>query len=376
MTTQNVSVGYGGSQDIQDVAEVWNTTGQLTYDRVVETPREAIIAHNLNLYIPPVLIVVGSVGNSLAFASLSRRHLQQESVCFYLGVLSVAHTVSLYLSCGLEWGSAISGRPHPATIQDCLCKLWDFSKKVFESASSWLLAAMVIDRFLATCFPLQARSVCTVFIAKFINSLIFVGMVAINIHSMWTFEVVPMPHGKTCSLSNTHHDFETDAWPYIAATFSYYLPTLTIAAMSCVILCSPLCVSSQTDDTDEFQRRLSWITLALSLLFLLWSVPSIVHNFLPYVMPTTWMYVNYLPWRLAHVILQLCKYFYYSVASLVCFAALPSLRAETVSMLCKLCRENTGSTEHESLHSVSENHRPLLYREDSKYGRPSTTSYV
>ncbi len=325
---------------------IWN--GTLPQDvnayipRRLSPPTEEIIAHRLRLYIPPVLIVVGSIGNSLAFATLSRRLIKQETVCFYMAVLVVTNTVALYLSCGLDWISVVTERPHVATLHDWICKVWDFTKKTFESSSSWLLAAMTIDRFITTWFPVQSKTMCTVFIAKFVNCLIFVGLVAINIHSMWTFEVTLSQRAKTCSLNSTQHDFETYAWPYIRASFSDYLPTLCIGVLGAVNLCSPLC-RAYRNNIDASQIPLCRVTVALSLEYLFWSLPSLIHNLFPYFLPPGWLFathppVRYFQWMLAYIVITLVKYCYYATGFVIYFLLLPQLRTDFRNM----CRQLSG----------------------------------
>ncbi len=292
---------------------------------------EVWVAQTLNLYVPPFLIVLGSAVNLLGVVALRRGgHSRRHSVCFYLAVLAVTNLLALYLGCGLEWVSTVSRQPHVATLQDWICKVWDFSRKMAESASAWLIVAMAIDRFLVMWFPVNAKSMCTVFVAKFTNGIIFVGLTSIHIHSMWTFEVSTYQDRPTCSVNSTQRDFETQAWPYIAASFSYYLPTLAVAVFSSLAVCGSMCLGKR-EALPPLQRKLVLVTLAQACAFLLWSVPSLAHILMPYFVPAGWLFhtdppVRFLRWRLAYTIIQLVKYLYFACGAALYFCFLPELQ--------------------------------------------------
>ena len=49
------------------------------------------------LYIPPILMVLGTVGNGLAFAVLTRRAMRRYCSYVYLAFLAITDTLILYV---------------------------------------------------------------------------------------------------------------------------------------------------------------------------------------------------------------------------------------------------------------------------------------
>ena len=73
----------------------------------VHFPERSVISQ-LHVYLPPLLLIVGTVGNIITDVILWRFIHKVLSTCLYLFVAQVSDLVVLYFLCGNEWLSAIA----------------------------------------------------------------------------------------------------------------------------------------------------------------------------------------------------------------------------------------------------------------------------
>ena len=72
--------------------DVLNVTKYYEIQQRTESSEDAELARILNLVIRPVLIVFGTIGNSLSFYIMRQGSLKKMSTCLYLSVIAVADT--------------------------------------------------------------------------------------------------------------------------------------------------------------------------------------------------------------------------------------------------------------------------------------------
>jgi len=85
-----------------------------------ERLKEQLIESFLAVYVMPVIIVVGTVGNLTSLAVLMRRRMRRTSVYLYLTVLALADVSVLYVSAFKTWIRLV--RPD-STPPSCFCAL-------------------------------------------------------------------------------------------------------------------------------------------------------------------------------------------------------------------------------------------------------------
>jgi len=112
---------------------------------------------DIDTYMSPLLLVVGSLGNLTSLVVLCRLSRKVLSTCFYLAVLCVADLVWLYTRCGDSWlKNRVVG--YSVTWQlmihyDIVCKLLPFAISFTFHLSKWLVVATAIEGVVATGFP-------------------------------------------------------------------------------------------------------------------------------------------------------------------------------------------------------------------------------
>jgi nitrate reductase NapE component len=103
-------------------------------DRTPPLDRKHQVAHKspemeavafITMYLFPVVIFVGTIGNILSLLTLTRRRMRTSSVYVYLAVLACVDTSALYLSAFKTWLRFVSGF-ELLHISDAGCKIITF----------------------------------------------------------------------------------------------------------------------------------------------------------------------------------------------------------------------------------------------------------
>ncbi|ESO84010.1 hypothetical protein LOTGIDRAFT_108311, partial [Lottia gigantea] len=134
----------------------------------------ALTLHNINYYSYPIIVVLGSIGNILAYLIFTKTRLKQVSSARFLAAIAVTDT-------GFLWTFFLTVlqmyyRQNLLTYVG-VCQLVMFLNCGFTFLSIWYMVALVVDRFIALYFPILKPSMCTVFRAK----LVIVGMGALAV---------------------------------------------------------------------------------------------------------------------------------------------------------------------------------------------------
>jgi len=128
---------------------MFNTTEQiLDY----KSYTEYIAYKKISMFVPPFLILIGTVSNMLAVVVLTRPKLIKCKTMFYLTVLSLADVavlniglVSLWLDCGFD--IQLTAKSYAS------CKIVAFAVYFITDFCNWILVAMTVDRCVSVCLP-------------------------------------------------------------------------------------------------------------------------------------------------------------------------------------------------------------------------------
>ncbi|XP_064648816.1 adipokinetic hormone/corazonin-related peptide receptor variant I-like [Lineus longissimus] len=141
-----------------------------TSPNVTETTKEpeVILMENLTravqLYVPPVIIVLGVVGNILAYMVMRQPQYDRSSSSYFMKVLAILDTIILvvrYLQRYIYMvnPTLVWEKNQIATI---FCKEFLFITFFFMNLTHWVLAVMAVDRLIGIMFPLKALVWCSV----------------------------------------------------------------------------------------------------------------------------------------------------------------------------------------------------------------------
>ena len=193
----------------------------------------------------PILITVGTCGNLLSLAVLSRRRMCNSTTSVYLRWLAVTDTLVLLIGNMHEfifYATNIDIRE----LSDATCRIHYWISLNLTALSGWMLCVLTIDRLVSVKATLWARSTCTTKTALIISVTISGCMFIINTHVLGylnrTEIIVPAPGPNTsgtivldvgCFPSDPDYlMFMKKAWPLIVFVLYSVLP------MACLITCN------------------------------------------------------------------------------------------------------------------------------------------
>lgn len=220
---------------------------------------------------------------------------------------------------------------------------------------------MLIDRIIFVCWPLYAPTVCTVFMAKLLTIFVYIGLLTVSIHALWTYEVTV--YGE-CNIDRLQRDFQTVVWPWIAATLYSYLPLLLILVLLVLLSLGVAADCSsrqmQPDSVTVSPNRFICLTTTVSCVFLLLTLPSIITNFIQYANPF-WLHshANYARMYMVSELFQMLTCLNYAGCHVIYFACTPQLRKDLFTMLLQ-CRCKRQHFTHNSVANSIEVNGMLL----------------
>ena len=319
------------------------THNQLLHHFLSQQP-EFKAQHQIFTYIPPPLIVIGTIGNLLCCYVINRCNLHREPTGFYMALLCFVNSVILLAGCGLHWVSYTTQTPYIANLTDWTCRMWQCFFNILLYFSPWLVVAMMIERYIYLYHPKKRDTLCCIFAAKVCIIIITIGLLCVAIHALWTYELSPV--NDQCFVDQKLHFFHTKVWPWISAIVYVYLPILALVAFQLFIILALLpsdCHPSRVTQSGPHNSKLTKASLAISIIYIFLTLPTIVINLLEYCKPSLYHNIDTkAKLMLGRVIVQTLACLDHSVTFIVCFIFLPMIRQETLDLFGCFCRKGIG----------------------------------
>ncbi|KAK2191341.1 hypothetical protein NP493_53g00000 [Ridgeia piscesae] len=319
----------------------------------------------LLLYVPPILILLGTFGNIFSFIILKRKAMLKFSTYFYLMILALADTLVLYVGLLRLWIGELT-RHDILVTADWLCKLTNVIGYTVSDFSVWLIIAVTIERYIVVCHPLKANSLCNSQRAKKVIVALLGAMFALNAHFFWTVEVRQFKHSqvpvRVCAAVERHAYVMENVWPWVDAVVYSFLPFAFIITLNGLIIRQVLLsrhhrhelrsagigelggggsggsggsVTEQRRPSHEGNTRLTVMLLTISFAFLLTTLPMNVAN-----IAATFCNVfkndlqRVAKFRLARTITELLMYVNHSMNFFLYCATGQKFRHQLVWMVC------------------------------------------
>ena len=198
------------------------------------------VLKSLMLYIPPIIVVLGTFGNVFSFIILRRRAMVKVSSYHYLASLAVADTLVLYIGLLRLWLGELTGSDfHDSS--DWVCKLTVSFGYTASDLSVWLIIAVTVERYIVVCFPLRASTMINTNRAKKVIIFLVLLMFAINLHFLWTVEIVERQmdskNVSNCEAAPHHEHLVNEVWPWVDACIYSFVPFIVILVLNILIIC-------------------------------------------------------------------------------------------------------------------------------------------
>ena len=240
------------------------------------------------IFLPPIILILGTIGNILAFIVL-RRYSSKISTYAFLSVLAILDLLVLYIGLFRIWISEISGTDLKLQ-SDFLCKLLVFLGYVCSDSSVWLIVAVTTERYVAVRFPLRANWMCSLKITRIVIFVPIVIIGSINLHFFWTVELTTIQNNTICAAVFEYEDIVNNAWPWVDAIIYSIIPifiilTLNILIIKRVILAGKnrkCLIQGNNAHSEELRRhrlieasrKLTIMLLSVTFCFLITTMPN------------------------------------------------------------------------------------------------------
>ena len=248
--------------------------------------QEAVIGDWIMKLSPPILLVLGTLGNAFSIIVLQRKALQATSSALYLTALAVVDTVVLYIGLLHYWTLGL-GAYDIRNLSGGVCKLHTFLLYTFNDMSVWILVAVTFQRLVSVRFPLQAKTIATRKVAKMSILVFFILLSVVNSHFFWTLDVKSMVVGnitrKECTVSDMEHmDFLVTAWPWVDFCVFSFVPFLLLlvsnsAIIYQIVVNSPNRTRMASGNVDFNVSGMTTMLVAISIVFLLLTSPVVIY---------------------------------------------------------------------------------------------------
>lgn len=145
--------------------------------------------HYIDLYVIPLVALVGVVGNVLSFTVFICTFMRRLSSSIYLAALACADLG--FLICVLvSWASHTGLNLY---VQDGWCQTFMYLTYVSSFLSVWYVVSFTTERYIAVHFPLRRQGLCTTKRAKIIVSSLALFSLILYSFGIWTSGVLRIP---------------------------------------------------------------------------------------------------------------------------------------------------------------------------------------
>lgn len=261
-----------------------------------------VIIQHVELYVMPLVAIVGLTGNLISFAVFVATYMRRLSSSLYLAALSMVDMV--FLICVLlSWGVNIGINVYQ---RDGWCQMFTYLTYVSSFLSVWYVISFTVERYIAVHYPLRRYEFCTTNRAKMVVLGLACFAALIYSFGTWTSGVIvtmgiplcaPLrQHSHLVHIVNNIDTIITLILPFIAILFmnvrialkvvQFYRTRRTIAETNSTVIQESdsahegvtrlrIAISSSVNHTGYLrnQVRVTKMLLTVSSIFLLLNLP-------------------------------------------------------------------------------------------------------
>ena len=236
-------------------------------------------------YVSPTIIAFGTIGNILSIITVTNRHCKKSMFTTYIATLGVADLGCLYMLV-----LPIVLYAFDVNILDIpsACKLVTFAGYLSSQMSSWIIAAMTLERAFIVFFPLKVKSVCRQRNGCIVIAIIFGFLLALNSHVLYGFQSATVNNVTICAfVDNSYEDFMM-YFNLINGIVVFLIPFVVIivansATVIKVMTMGNLASATALDNRRKQNRYLLVITLLVSITYIILVTPwAVYYSLRPY----------------------------------------------------------------------------------------------
>jgi len=233
--------------------------------------------------VPVVILVIGLVGNTLSIVIMSRPSFRETTTRLYFQALAVSDLAFL-IAVLLPRYVSLFFETKVWDVNNWLCKSHIFLSYWLMHLSAWYLVGVTIERLIAVHVPHKVKQWVTgtkVWIYLVSVTLVMTGL---NIHLVFTVELVPIGNDKfACPSIQSFSFYNNIIFPYVDLVFYMCIPTAVIISGNISIVWRILDARQSTSQMTNAQTvqkyKLSQMTItlmAVTMIFVLLNGPVLV----------------------------------------------------------------------------------------------------
>ncbi|GFS16703.1 growth hormone secretagogue receptor type 1-like [Elysia marginata] len=187
------------------------------------------------LIVSPILLVIGSVGNVMSIAVMSRSNMRTSQASVYLIALSLADLVVLYTGLIRYFIKEVSG-VDIRTLSAAGCRLHITMVYMSLDISVWILVAFTGERILSVFMPYKVKNICTRVTSLVMIATIVIIMLILNGHFLFGLAPVTITFGDNttsrdvCTFASSEYEqFIVNVWPWIDFCVFNLVPFLLLS---------------------------------------------------------------------------------------------------------------------------------------------------
>lgn len=183
---------------------------------------------------PPMILVLGTVGNIISFIALSSLK-NKGTANVFLRMLAVLDTNVLWFGLFPDWLDSLF-HFDVKTQSDFLCKFITFITYTSSISSVWNLVVLTTERYIAVYQPLR---VSIIFNNRRLPYLIGVPIgltILLNVHFLGSVGVISANGNDTFSQCSSTMSFVDDIWPWVDALVYSTIPCCLLIFLNVMIV--------------------------------------------------------------------------------------------------------------------------------------------
>ena len=198
------------------------------YDYDYSTSDIYFTVRSLNLYLQPIIVVIGLFGNITSFCVFVGSNLRHLSSSVYLAGLAISDS-GVLLSLLMSWLTY-----HEINLyhKNGWCQTFVYLTFVFSFLSVWYVVSFTVERFIAICYPLKRQEMCTSWRAVCVVCSLAVFACLLYSPYLWTSEVLTLTDGTDRCYHRPEHYQLFTAYNYLDTVITFLIPFVLILSMN------------------------------------------------------------------------------------------------------------------------------------------------
>ncbi|RNA32489.1 FMRFamide receptor-like [Brachionus plicatilis] len=168
----------------------------------------------LNITIPLIWVVLGTVTNGLSLVVFSRKSMRHNSTFFYLYLMTLSDFIVIWVG---SFRDFLAYKFHVYISGTLICRLHVFTFFVSCQLSSWLLTVANLDRFFSVLSFSKSKKWCNRKVASKIFIILFVSLALINAHFL-----VFLSSEESSDPSALEHNINPIVYPHCKTSPGFY----------------------------------------------------------------------------------------------------------------------------------------------------------